>query len=75
MWSTDHKAPCYVVFSTPLLLYTYIVDHMYTQFQFALYLLEHNNCVSQGISVHPSLRMTDKATHTHKTTGKICFER
>lgn len=48
---------------------------MYTQFQFALYLPEHNYCVSLGMSVCPSLRMTKLLTHIKRQVESVLRER
>jgi hypothetical protein len=61
--TTEHKAPCYVVFSTPpppascLLRPNVLLSTLF----------------SKTLSLHSSLNVSDQVSHPYKTTGTIMF--
>jgi hypothetical protein len=58
--STEHEAPCYVVFSTLLLPHP-----SWAQIFF------FSTLFSKTLSLHSSLNVSDQVSHSYKTTGKI----
>ena len=59
VWSTEHKAPCYVVFSTPLFPRPLVSNTLLS------------TLFSNNLSQCSFLNVSDQVSHPHKTTGTI----
>jgi len=60
MMSTNHKAPCYVVFSTPLVSSSLLGPNILLSTLF-----------SYNLSLRSSLNVSDQVSHPYKTTTKL----